>query len=164
MGNLLRCRMLRLAAVRQDPAAKALARVRETDRSSLTAAPSPASAGLNGVRVLITGGTGGIGLAVARGFASAGARVAITGRDDTRVQAAAAEIGPGTLALTARLNSDGSLAKAFAKLQSAFGGLDILINNAGISGPATDLLWELAPDDFDAVMQVNTSGAFRAAA
>ncbi|WP_264212623.1 SDR family NAD(P)-dependent oxidoreductase [Leisingera thetidis] len=164
MVKLFRRRMLRLAAVGQELASKALNRVRESGSDRAQPVPLlPAADGLEGARVMITGGTRGIGLAVAKGFAAAGARVAITGRSSSKVQAAAAEIGHDALGLTTGLNGDGSLEAAFARVEAAWGGLDILINNAGMSGPAAEVLWELPPEAFDEVMHVNATGAFRAA-
>lgn len=90
---------------------------------------------LAGKTVLITGGTTGIGLATARLFLAEGARVAITGQDAQRVADAARALGSGALALRADAASAADMADVAARLQAAFGGLDIVFVNAGIAKP-----------------------------
>ncbi len=86
--------------------------------------------------VLITGGTSGIGLACARAFGQAGARVVITGRDAGRLAAATAELqtaGIDCLAAQADVGDEAAATRAVAETVRAFGQLDVLINNAGLS-------------------------------
>lgn len=100
---------------------------------------------------LVTGGSSGIGAATARELAAAGARVLIAGRDSDRLAAVAAETG--STALTADLAApDGPAALAEAARQAA-GGIDILINNAGLgwAGP----LAEISPEKVTELVAVN---------
>ena len=90
--------------------------------------------GLNGRRVLVTGGSQGIGLAVARGFLAEGARVTIVARDEKRLAAAAAELG-GNVGTTSTDLAQPGAAQALA---DAFPDTDILVNNAGAI-PAGDI-------------------------
>ncbi|MDG4787298.1 SDR family oxidoreductase [Micromonospora sp. WMMD1102] len=105
---------------------------------------------LNGRTALVTGGSRGIGRAIVRRLAEAGARVVFTYRDD---RAAADEVVgrfEGTVAVRADQADLASLEPMFAPVRD---GLDILVNNAGI-GPATPIA-ELTAEEFDRVMTVN---------
>src|SRR5467141_31352 len=82
---------------------------------------------------LITGGNSGIGLATAKLFVAEGARVAITGRNQATLEAAAKELGPNALAIVADATDIGAIEKAVAKAVEKFGKLDIVFANAGIS-------------------------------
>ena len=90
---------------------------------------------LQGKTALITGGNSGIGLATARLLLAQGARVAITGRDRPKLDEAATELGPGVLAIQADVNAADGLAEITRAVGQAFGTLDIVFANAGISGP-----------------------------
>ncbi|GAB3290235.1 SDR family oxidoreductase [Hymenobacter tenuis] len=86
--------------------------------------------------VLITGGTSGIGRATALAFGQAGARVAITGRDEARLQETGQELarlGVQYLTIRADVGVEVDSERAVQETVAAFGGLDVLINNAGIS-------------------------------
>src|SRR3569623_890646 len=83
---------------------------------------------------LITGGNSGIGLATAKRFVAEGAKVAITGRNVERLEAAARELGPQALALKADATDIAATEAAIAKAADRFGKLDILFANAGIPG------------------------------
>ena len=94
------------------------------------------TAPMAGKIVLITGGTGGIGKATAIGLAALGARVAITGRDRERAEAAAAEIrdatgNPLVDAFAADLSSQAEVRRVAAQVLDAYPRLDVLINNVG---------------------------------
>ena len=106
---------------------------------------------LKGKVALITGGTVGIGLAVARGLAKEGVRVAICGRDGERAEREAAAIradfGIDALGFSSDVAKAGAAEAAMAAVEQAFGGLDILINNAGTGSSetileATDEKWQ----------------------
>jgi len=89
-----------------------------------------------GRTVLVTGGTGGIGKATAIGLAKLGARVAITGRELTRTQQAATEIGresgnPAVDAFAADLSSQAEVRRLAAEVLTAYPRLDVLVNNVG---------------------------------
>jgi NAD(P)-dependent dehydrogenase (short-subunit alcohol dehydrogenase family) len=115
---------------------------------------------LEGKAALVTGGTSGIGLAIAEAFLREGARVVITGRD--------ADLG-ATAEHRLRAHGDARFLKADAaepeqvadsveKAVRLLGGLDVLVNNAGIGVQATAL--ETPLEDFDRVLAVNVRGAF----
>lgn len=94
---------------------------------------------LSGRRVLITGASKGIGAAAARRFAEAGARVGLMARDAAAVQALATEIGSTARALPGDVASWGAVEGAVAAMTRAFGGVDALINNAGVIEPIAGL-------------------------
>lgn len=90
---------------------------------------------LTGKTALITGGTTGIGLATAKLFMQEGARVAVIGQDPGRVAQAAQELGEGVIVLRADVSSRPDMAAAAARVQQAFGKLDVVFANAGIAQP-----------------------------
>ena len=91
--------------------------------------------------VAITGGAGGIGLATARAFAAGGAAIAVIDRDGAAAEKAAASLGSHALAVTADLAQSGAADRAIASVTARFGGLDILVSNAGyaLQGAILDL-------------------------
>ena len=80
----------------------------------------------------ITGGNSGIGLAIARAFRDEGAEVAILGRDAHTLQTAATDLGPGTVATRGDVSNLADLDRYYSEVKSTFGGLDVLVVNAGI--------------------------------
>lgn len=117
---------------------------------------------LTGRVALVTGSTRGIGRAIATALAKAGARVAVTGRDQGKADIAAAEIAAATGAEVKGYAADVSeVAQATALVEAVekdFGQLDILVNNAGLT--RDNLLMRLKDDDWDAVINANLRGAF----
>jgi NAD(P)-dependent dehydrogenase (short-subunit alcohol dehydrogenase family) len=109
-------------------------------------------------RVLVTGGAGGIGLAITRAFAATGARVHIADPDVDALAAATAS-GAAVTGSVCDITDTTSVAAMFENLSRGLGGLDVLVNNAGIAGP-TAPVDELAREDWDAVLAVNLSGTF----
>jgi NAD(P)-dependent dehydrogenase (short-subunit alcohol dehydrogenase family) len=87
---------------------------------------------LQGKTALITGGNSGIGLATARLFVAEGARVAITGRNKTTLDAAARELGHNLLAFRADVFDSKARELIFNEIKDEFGHLDIVFANAGI--------------------------------
>lgn len=112
----------------------------------------------NELRVLVTGGTQGIGRGIARVFAADGANVVITGRDEGRLGEAVAAVGlsgnvHGVLSdVTSRSSCDDMLSQAVSHL----GGLDVLCANAGIYPEAT--LDEMTEEDIDRMFDTNLKG------
>jgi 2-deoxy-D-gluconate 3-dehydrogenase len=114
--------------------------------------------GLDGRPALVTGGNGGLGLAMARGLQLAGALVAVTGRNPNKNAAARALLGEAALVVEADVADEETVERAAEKVASAFGGLDILVNNAGAfrGGSVT----QLSLSDWRAVVDSHLSGAF----
>ncbi|MBK8209612.1 MAG: 3-oxoacyl-[acyl-carrier-protein] reductase [Rhodospirillales bacterium] len=114
---------------------------------------------LQGKRALVTGATGAIGAEIARALAARGATVGLTGTRIAVLQTLAAEIGAAAMILPADLAAaDG--ADALAKLATKeLGGVDILINNAGITRDG--LVLRMSDADWDAVIAVDLSAPFR---
>ena len=107
-------------------------------------------------RVLITGGSRGIGRGVAEAFLERGAKVAITGRDEKVLNETAKAIGATAIQADAAVEDD--CVRTVETAIRELGGLDVLINNAGIGGgwvPVT----ELTTEDFDRVFATNVRGA-----
>jgi NAD(P)-dependent dehydrogenase (short-subunit alcohol dehydrogenase family) len=110
---------------------------------------------------LITGGTTGLGLAIARAFVREGARVVFTGRNEELGRAAQADLSSHGDAHFIRADAS-DIEQIDASVQAAverLGGLDILVNNAGIGVFATPLQTPI--EGFDAVMAVNVRACFR---
>lgn len=112
---------------------------------------------LTGMRVAITAGASGIGLATARIFAERGARVLVSDIDAAAV-ADAAEID-GIEAITADAGDADQVEAMFDTLRDRLGGLDVLINNAGIAGPIGGIE-TLDPEAVDRTFRVNNTAQF----
>jgi NAD(P)-dependent dehydrogenase (short-subunit alcohol dehydrogenase family) len=110
-------------------------------------------------RVLVTGGAGGIGLAIPHAFVAARARVHIADPDAEAVAAVTASEPAAITASVCDITDTAAVAGMFEDLDGALGGLDVLVNNAGIAGP-TAPVDELAREDWDAVLAVNLSATF----
>lgn len=112
-----------------------------------------------GKRVLITGASRGIGAATARLFAEEGAKVGLLARNGAELQALAREIGPSARALPADMADFAAVAAAVAGMERAFGGVDILINNAGVIEPIAAI--ETAdPAAWGRAIDINLKGVF----
>jgi NAD(P)-dependent dehydrogenase (short-subunit alcohol dehydrogenase family) len=114
--------------------------------------------GLEGKRVLITGGAGGIGRATAIRFLEEGARVVVLDRDDAALRQMDAELPALHATLRADVSDPEDLARAFKELDEQAGGLDILINNAGIS--IRHSFTDITPQEWRQVIDVNLNGVF----
>jgi 3-oxoacyl-[acyl-carrier protein] reductase len=110
---------------------------------------------LRGANVLITGGSSGIGRAIAKTRVEAGARVAITGRDEKRLNEAAHALN--ALAIRADVCNEADVRRTYEEVLRAFGHLDVLVNNAG-KGVFKPLV-EMQRSEFDAVLTTNMTGA-----
>lgn len=119
---------------------------------------------MTGETALITGGTRGIGLAVAEKLAAQGANVALlyAGNDEAAARAVARLQGLGAraLALRADVSDSGAVNEAVRAVKAEFGGLHHLVNNAGITRDGLAL--RMRDDDFARVLDVNLKGAFYA--
>lgn len=111
-------------------------------------------------RVLITAGAGGIGRAIARAFVANGASVFVCDIDAASLDSLTQEI-VGVRATVCDMSSRTDIEKMIAAGVHALGGLDVLINNAGISGP-TASAETLDPVEWERVLQVNLTGTFEA--
>ncbi len=111
---------------------------------------------------IVTGGSKGLGLAMAEGLASAGANIVIISRNEKEGKAAAEKIikeyKTKAIAISATVTSEEEIQKAVATTIKEFGSIDILINNAGINirGPIDELSYE----DFKKVQQTNVDGTW----
>jgi len=114
--------------------------------------------GLTGKRVVITGGAGGIGSATARRFIEEGARVAVIDRDEAASQRLRQALPTLEASLSAEISNPDSVARAFEQLDQHFGGLDILINNAGIS--LRHAFMDITPEEWRKVLDINLNGGF----
>lgn len=112
---------------------------------------------LTGRRVLITGASKGIGAAAARVFAEAGAKVGLAARSRDAVAALAREIGPSALALPCDVASWPSVEAAAAAMEKRFGGIDVLINNAGVIEPIA-ALDTVDPAAWGTLVDINLKG------
>jgi len=117
---------------------------------------------LRGAVALVTGGSRGLGLEIALGLAEAGARVAITGRRENWLEGARAAlrgVGAEALALQVDVADPEGPARSIAQTEARFGGLDILINNAGITWGAPSL--EYPEERWREVIEVDLTAAWR---
>jgi NAD(P)-dependent dehydrogenase (short-subunit alcohol dehydrogenase family) len=118
-------------------------------------------------KVLVTGGTSGLGLAMATALAAAGATVALTGRSGARAAAVAAEL-PGASGIELDVREESSVARVVDQAWSQLGGIDMLVNNAGIGMRTVNPrfmthpqgFWEVPADGFRAVIETNLIGYF----
>ncbi len=116
---------------------------------------------LSGRVALVTGSSRGLGLAIARGLAGAGARVVLHGRDTARLQATMRDLAGAVGWLAFDVSDTEATGEAFARIQAEHGRLDILVNNAGVI-PRKPLL-ETTDEDWASVIDSNLSAYFRMA-
>jgi len=123
---------------------------------------------LQGKIILVTGGNSGIGRAIALRAAAEGARVAISGRDPTKGAHVLAELhAAGTEAafIAANLGEESAAAELIAAVAARFGGIDVVVNNAGSSTRYSDIHAEDGPGErLRKVMRVNFDSAYHVAA
>jgi gluconate 5-dehydrogenase len=119
------------------------------------------------MKVLVTGGTSGLGLAMASALAAAGARVALTGRSGRRADSIAAGL-PGAVGIELDVRDESSVAGAVDQAWSRLGGIDMLVNNAGIGMRTVNPrfmthpqgFWEVPTAGFRSVIETNLTGYF----
>mgnify|MGYP000123666661 CR=1 FL=1 len=119
---------------------------------------------LTGQTAVVTGGTRGIGRAIAETLADAGANVVPTSRSEESVEAAAESIrerGVDSLAVPTDVTEEADIEQLFSETVEEFGGVDIVVNNAGVNPDgALGQPEDVDADDFDFVTDVNLRGAF----
>ncbi|WP_249138026.1 glucose 1-dehydrogenase [Phenylobacterium montanum] len=114
---------------------------------------------LSGKRAIVTGGASGFGEGIVRRFAAEGARVVIADLDRARGEALAHELGPSIRAVRADVADAASVAALFEEVLPGWGGLDILINNAGL-GAEPRPLEDMDEAGFDRLMAVNARSVY----
>jgi gluconate 5-dehydrogenase len=124
------------------------------------------------VRVLVSGGTSGLGYAMSAALVTGGAQVVLTGRDAERTTAAAAQLagsGPGrALGIVLDVRDERSVSAGVIAVREALGGVDVLVNNAGIGMRTVNRrfmtdpqpFWDVAPDGFRDLFATNVTGYF----
>lgn len=114
---------------------------------------------LEGKTAIVTGGSRGIGYAIAEAFVAAGARVVVSARGAEALEAAARALGPNAIAIPCDV-SDPQAVGALVERASALGPVDVLVNNAGVS-PFYKRIEQTTADEFDLLTGVNLRGAWR---
>ena len=114
---------------------------------------------LNGKRALVTGASGGIGGAIAKALHTQGATVALSGTREDALKGLADELGERAHVTPANLSSADGAAKLIEDAEAAMGGVDILINNAGLT--RDQLAMRMKDEDWQTVLDVNLTAAFR---
>ena len=112
---------------------------------------------------VVTGGSRGIGLAIARTLVERGARVAITATSDDSLSAAAGELGKvsanaAVMALRADVRSYEEVERAFSSVVHQFGGIDVVVNNAGVG--AFSAVADMTIEEWRQIFDTNVSGVF----
>jgi NAD(P)-dependent dehydrogenase (short-subunit alcohol dehydrogenase family) len=123
---------------------------------------------LSGIRALVTGATSGLGAAMAAALAEAGARVMVTSRDQARAEATATELGSSAVPCRLDVRDERSVAGCVDRARDAWGGIDMLVNNAGIGMRTVNPrfmsepqpFWEVAPAGFRDVVETKVVGCF----
>jgi NAD(P)-dependent dehydrogenase (short-subunit alcohol dehydrogenase family) len=113
---------------------------------------------LEGKRVLITGGAAGLGLAIAEGFARQGCRLALLDVDADKLSRALGFMPDGAIGHCGSVADADAVAAAFTRMDEAFGGVDVVVNNAGISMNVPTL--ELTLQDWQKTLDINMTGVF----
>lgn len=115
---------------------------------------------LTGMTALVTGASGGIGSSIARSLAAQGATLALSGSNEDKLKAFAAELGGDHKTIVCNLSDPASVDALVPQAVEALGGkVDILVNNAGIT--RDNLILRMKDDEWSQVIQVNLEAAFR---
>lgn len=116
---------------------------------------------LSGKTALVTGASGGIGSAIAKGLAVQGARVALSGTREEALKAVADEIGGDSVILPCNLSDSDAVDALVPSAVEALGQLDILVNNAGVT--RDNLAMRMKDEEWQDVIRINLEAAFRLA-
>jgi len=114
---------------------------------------------LSGMTALVTGASGGIGSAIARGLAAQGARLALSGSNPDKLERFRDELGGDHVALACDLSDAAAVDALVPRAVEALGKLDVLVNNAGVT--RDNLAMRMKDDEWDQVIRVNLEAAFR---
>ncbi len=114
---------------------------------------------LTGMTALVTGASGGIGSAIAKGLAAQGARLAVSGSNVDKLEAFRGGLGGEHVALACDLSDAAAVDALVPRAVEALGKLDILVNNAGVT--RDNLAMRMKDDEWDQVIRVNLEAAFR---
>jgi gluconate 5-dehydrogenase len=123
---------------------------------------------LDGTRVVVTGATSGLGRAMADALAVAGARVAVTSRSHARAEATAQELRGAAVGFGSDVRDEQSVAQLIDAVVDRFGGIDLLVNNAGVGMRVVNTrfpayvqpFWEVDPQSFRDVVDTKVMGVF----
>jgi 3-oxoacyl-[acyl-carrier protein] reductase len=116
---------------------------------------------LAGKIALVTGATGGIGGAIAKALHAQGATIAITGRNEEKLNALLGELGEGCKAYPADLSSSEAAVELVKRVESEMGAVNILVNNAGLTRDGLSM--RMKEDDWSNVIDVNMTSTFKLA-
>jgi NAD(P)-dependent dehydrogenase (short-subunit alcohol dehydrogenase family) len=123
---------------------------------------------LSETRVLVTGGSSGLGRAMAQALVQAGARVAVTSRQAARAESTAVALGASAVGIELDVRDPASVSAAVERADGELGGLDMLVNNAGIGMRTVNPrfltesqpFWEVSPTGFRDVLETKATGSF----
>jgi 3-oxoacyl-[acyl-carrier protein] reductase len=114
---------------------------------------------LSGLVAVVTGAGSGFGKGIAEAFRQAGAKVTVADLDGAAAEATAARLGSDVLAVTADVARERDVAAMIDRTVTRFGGLDVLVNNAGTTHRNTSML-DVSEEDFDRIYAVNVKSIF----
>ena len=116
---------------------------------------------LTGMTALVTGASGGIGSAIARGLAAQGARLAVSGSNEGKLESFRSDLGGDHVALACDLSDGAAVDGLVPRAVEALGQLDILVNNAGVT--RDNLAMRMKDEEWSDVIRVNLEASFRLA-
>jgi 3-oxoacyl-[acyl-carrier protein] reductase len=114
---------------------------------------------LSGMTALVTGASGGLGSAIVEALTSQGARVAVSGSNEAKLESFAKGFGDKAVPLACNLSDGAAVDQLVPRAVEALGKLDILVNNAGVT--RDNLLMRMKDEEFSEVIRVNLEAAFR---